>query len=226
MVEPRPVWTVHAHRPIRTVTMPEPCRVLISSRRLSSPLLERGELKGNVLTFGECEPLAALETITARRPEMIVLDHQFASTEKGLDFIRHIQKDPALAGSAVLVVLDDGTLSRYTTVHPERRAPRLPMRPGCSAQVDGEPVELVDLSLLGAQVLSETVLRPGKQVRLLLGDEADHIKVLSEVAWARFELGATARYRGGLMFKRTDPAAILRYTNRHRAAEPSATEAA
>lgn len=214
-------------RPIEPVAMPEACKVLISSRRLSSPLLERGELHGDVLTFGESEPLCALETITARHPEMIVLDHLFASTEKGLAFIRRIHEDPSLAGSAVLIVLDDGTLSRYTTAHPDRRAPRVPMRPGHLVQIDGLDAELVDLSLLGAQVVSGSVLRPGKLVRLVMNDGTDQIRVSAEIAWARYEFEATARYRAGLTFRQADPAAILHYTDRHRAEiPPAASEAA
>lgn len=195
--------------------MPAPCRVLISNRRLSSPLLERGELQGEVLTFGESEPLRALETITARHPEMVVLDHMFAASEKGLAFIQQLREDPSLAGSAVLVVLDDGTLARYTTAHPDRRAPRIPIRPGRVVQFDGKEATLIDLSLLGAQVVSASALRPGKTVVLQLRDEADRIRVAAEVAWARFEIQPEPQYRAGLMFKNADPAAILRYTTRH-----------
>lgn len=198
--------------------MSEPrCKVLISSRNLSSPLLERGELQGEVLTFGASEPLRALETITARQPEMIILDHMFAASERGLAFIAKIQEDPKLAGSAVLLVLDDGTVSRYTTLHPDRRAPRLRVAPGCHMFVDGKDATLVDLSVLGAQVASASALRPGKTVRVVLKDDSEEIRANAEIAWARFEMSGAPRYRGGILFRDADPAAILRYAARHRA---------
>ncbi|RPJ78369.1 MAG: hypothetical protein EHM13_14725 [Acidobacteria bacterium] len=197
--------------------MPEPCKVLISSRQLSSPLIERGELQGEVLTFGVSEPLRALETITTRHPEMILLDHKFAASERGLAFIEGIQADPKLEGSAVLLVLDDGTVSRYTTLHPDRRAPRIRIAAGRQLVVDGKDADLVDLSVLGAQVVSVTALRPGKAVRVVLRDDSDEVKMNAEIAWARYEISKKPYYRAGIMFKDPDPAAVLRYCTRNAA---------
>ncbi len=158
---------------------------------------------------------------------MIILDHKFAASERGLAFIEGIQADPKLAGSAVLLVLDDGTVSRYTTLHPDRRAPRIRIAPGRQIVVDGRDADLLDLSVLGAQVVSTGALRPGKTVRVVLRDDADEIKMNAEIAWARYEISKKPYYRAGILFKDADPAAILRYCTRNAAENvPANTPAA
>src|SRR4029450_3313798 len=56
--------------------------------------------------------------------------------------------------------------SRPLDWHGTRRAPRFRVRPGIEIQVDGNPASLVDLSTVGAQLLSSTILRPNQEVRL------------------------------------------------------------
>src|SRR5262245_32008816 len=47
--------------------------------------------------------------------------------------------------------------------HGTRRAPRHRVRAGIEIQVDGNPASLVDLSTVGAQLLSSTILRPNQK---------------------------------------------------------------
>src|SRR6476646_6935283 len=49
--------------------------------------------------------------------------------------------------------------------HGTRRAPRYRARPGIEIQVDGNPASVVDLSSVGVQVISSTILRPNQKVR-------------------------------------------------------------
>src|SRR5262245_42941829 len=50
--------------------------------------------------------------------------------------------------------------------HGTRRAPRFRIRQGVEIQLDGNPANLVDLSVMGAQVVSATILRPNQRVRI------------------------------------------------------------
>jgi hypothetical protein len=104
--------------------------------------------------------------------------------------------------------------------HGTRRASRIPIREGFEVQVDGNPAALVDLSVVGAQVLSGAVLRPNQTVRILLPDDQDIVRVRASVAWAKFELPRTpasaARYRAGIEFKDADAALVEALCGRNR----------
>jgi len=55
--------------------------------------------------------------------------------------------------------------------HGTRRAPRYRVRTGVEIQVDGNPASVVDLSAVGAQVVSGTVLRPNQKVRVSIPND-------------------------------------------------------
>lgn len=104
--------------------------------------------------------------------------------------------------------------------HGTRRAPRFRIRPGVEVQLDGNPAAVVDLSTVGAQVVSPTVLRPNQKVRIALPNDEFLLRFRGAVAWAKFELPkapATApQYRAGVEFTDGDAAAIDSVINRTR----------
>jgi hypothetical protein len=59
---------------------------------------------------------------------------------------------------------------------------------------------LVDLSAVGAQVVSPTVLKPNQRVRVVMGDGKAQVKCAGAIAWAAFEMpkGMPTRYRAGI----------------------------
>lgn len=82
-----------------------------------------------------------------------------------------------------------------------RRAPRVRMVDGTEAIVDRAPAALVDLSVIGAQVISPSVLRSNQRVRLTLSDDAGVLRLKAAIAWASFEISKeTPRYRAGIEF--------------------------
>jgi hypothetical protein len=92
-----------------------------------------------------------------------------------------------------------------------RRAPRYRVRPGIEIQVDGNPASIVDLSTVGVQVLSSTILRPNQKVRVSIPNDDFVMRFRGAVAWAKFELPKSsdpARYRAGVDFADADPAAV------------------
>jgi hypothetical protein len=101
-----------------------------------------------------------------------------------------------------------------------RRAPRLRARAGVEVQIDGDAAALIDVSVIGAQVLSGASLRPNQRVRVALLQDEGPIRFRASVAWAKFELpksGGAPKYRAGLEFIDADEAAVAVYCERVRA---------
>lgn len=98
-----------------------------------------------------------------------------------------------------------------------RRAPRVRIRPGVEIQIDGHPATLVDLSVIGAQVILRKALRPDQRVRVALPQEQDQTRLSASVAWVRFEVPqGRGYYRAGLEFRDADPALLEAFSLRHR----------
>lgn len=101
-----------------------------------------------------------------------------------------------------------------------RRAPRFRVRAGVELQLDGNPAAVIDLSTVGAQVISPTVLRPNQKVRISLPNDDFLLRFRGAVAWAKFELPKapvkSPQYRAGVEFTDGDAAAIDSVINRNR----------
>ena len=99
-------------------------------------------------------------------------------------------------GSAVAVNEPAPALDQRGT----RRAARIRIKESVEVAVDGNPAALVDLSMVGAQVVSATVLKPNQRVRVIMGDGKGAVRCSGSVAWAAFEMptGMPARYRAGI----------------------------
>jgi hypothetical protein len=95
-----------------------------------------------------------------------------------------------------------------------RRAPRFKMDDAAGLLLDGNTAKLVDLSTVGAQVLSSSVLKPNQRVRIALTDKQGAVKLSGSVAWALFEI--PPRYRAGIAFVDADPAAVGTFCERHK----------
>ena len=82
-----------------------------------------------------------------------------------------------------------------------RRAPRYQVAKGIEVIIDGKPATLINLSIVGAQVVSATILRPNQRVRMILPDTERPIRFAGGVAWAAFEMPkAGPHYRAGIEF--------------------------
>jgi hypothetical protein len=103
--------------------------------------------------------------------------------------------------------------------HGTRRAPRYRIRQGVEIQLDGNPASLVDMSVMGAQVLSATILRPNQRVRISVPSDDFVMRFRGAVAWAKFELPRPTeppRYRAGVEFSDADPSAMDDYCEKHK----------
>jgi hypothetical protein len=195
-------------------------RVLIASPEHLAALKERDDLEGAV-AFSDGDALRALEMIMRQRPGVVALERMFASTSRGAALINRIKADPSLASCEIRIVAHDSDYSRVSPRRPAdapaaaapaavavaeaprtvtapldqrgtRRAPRYKIGDGVEVQIDGNPASLVDLSLVGAQVISPTILKPNQRVRMLLADGPRPMRFSGAVAWASFEIRRTA----------------------------------
>ena len=95
--------------------------------------------------------------------------------------------------------------------HGTRRAQRHRVRQGVEIQIDGNPASIVDMSVVGVQVLSGTILRPNQTVRISLPNDEFVMRFRGAIAWAKFELPKPTeppRYRAGIEFSDADSEAL------------------
>jgi hypothetical protein len=209
-------------------------------------LKERTNESGELLTFTDAEALRALDVIAKRRPQVVALERLFAATPRGAALINRIKADPALEQSEIRVIShnsdyirvsarrpaavkrgDDGTVIAAAVPSAQqsldrrgtRRAPRFKVADTFGALLDGNPATVIDLSTIGAQVVSSAVLRPNQVVRMGLSDDHGHVRFNAAVAWASFEIPPNSgpRYRAGVKFVDADESAVGGFCQRHKA---------
>ena len=106
-----------------------------------------------------------------------------------------------------------------------RRAPRFPMVDALNAAVEGGQASLVNISVLGAQIVSQPVLRPGQTVKIALPDANEMLRLTAHVAWSWFQQtrqGATV-YRAGISFTDAAQETLDDYCRRYGAENPLPT---
>ena len=141
------------------------------------------------------------------------------------DYTRQVSKPSAVvtpdtaiegpaAGHAAAAVVTAAEHARALDWQGTRRAPRFRVRPGVEIQVDGNIAAVVDLSTVGVQVLSSTILRPNQKVRVSIPNDDFVMRFRGAIAWAKFELPKPSdppRYRAGVDFTDADPVAVDTY---------------
>ena len=212
--------------------MPDPCTVLIAASDLLPTLKERAAgLDGELLTFSDADALRALETITTRKPHVIMLERLFAATPRGAALINRIKADRSLAKSEIRVVSRDSEHVRVSPRRPAaaagpaldqrgtRRAPRFKVTGQMTVKVETKAATLIDLSNVGAQIVSTAVLKPSQKLRMSMADDQATLNFSASVAWASFEMAPEggARYRAGLEFVDADGGAVEAFCTRHKA---------
>ena len=94
-----------------------------------------------------------------------------------------------------------------------REAARLERVEWARVLIDGVAVDMVDLSLTGAQVVSSMVMQPGGSVEVMLSSGANAIRCEAGVVWSGFEIIESTQapsVRAGLTFKDATHDAIER----------------
>jgi len=204
---------------------------LIGPADARAGLQGRLDPRAEVQRFADSEALEALDHIIRTRPAVVVMQDEFSATSRGLALINRITDDPSLTSCEVRVLARDSEMSRvagkrgYTgsaavavdepapalDQRGTRRAARVRMREGVEVTVDGNPAALIDLSLVGAQVVSPTVLKPNQRVRIVMGEGKLAVRCSGAIAWAAFEMpkGLPTRYRAGVDWGMTAEASTI-----------------
>lgn len=210
-----------------------PVTVLIAASEHLAALQQHTDLTG-AEAFADTDAIKALDTITRQRPSLIALEKVFAASARGAAFINRIKADPALAaceirivepgasasassrpangGGATAVAVDATAAVSPPAYTPPRRAPRTDVTKPIEVLVDGNPATLVNISVVGAQVVSLTSLRPNQRVRMSLIETDRPIRFNGMVAWSSFEMPREGpRYRAGIDFFDAAPDTVARF---------------
>ena len=103
--------------------------------------------------------------------------------------------------------------------HGTRRAARHRVKSGVEIQLDGNAVSVIDVSIVGAQVVSQTILRPNQKVRVTIPQDKSQLRYRGTIAWAKFELPKPTEppvYRAGVEFLDADPTALDKFASKNR----------
>ena len=197
--------------------------VLIGPADALPGLQERLDPTAEIQAFTESEALEALDHIIRTKPALVAMHDEFSDSSRGQALINRIKDDATLKDVEVRVMAKNAAQNRVAVKRgthgggapaavaedePKpaldqkgtRRAPRIRIKDGVEVAVDGNPAALVDLSTVGAQVVSATVLKPNQRVRVIMGDGKSAVKCAGSIAWAAFEMpkGMPTRYRAGI----------------------------
>jgi hypothetical protein len=203
--------------------------VLIAAPEHLAALKEHGF--ADALAFSDADALKALEAITREKPPVVVLEKLFAATSRGAALIKRIKADPALSGCEIKIVAHDGTplaakkkkegavpAAAPLDQRGTRRAPRFTVATGIEVTIDGRPAALINVSVVGAQVVSPTILKPNQRVRMTLPDSEGPIRLMAGVAWAAFEMPKSGPvYRAGIEFFDAEAGYLDRFIDKNKA---------
>jgi len=210
------------------VSASDACVVVIGPAGTLPALERKAAAIGEVIAFGDADARKALEAVNERRPAVFALERLFAATPRGAALINRVKADPALADTEIRVIAHD---SDYQRVSPRkaappqpldqrgtRRSPRFKIGPKAVASVDAVKATLIDLSTIGAQLVTTAALKPSQRVKMTLDDKAGSVRFEAVVMWASFEVGPNGvpRYRGGLEFSDANASEVDAFIGRHK----------
>jgi hypothetical protein len=203
--------------------MPLPTAIVISRPEHLPAIRQRLSGANEVAVVSEADSLNVHDAILARPPEVLVIHSLFAQTSRGATLIAALKARPNPTGTAVRVLIEDDDkspllLSQTTLPADEalletsrpleragtRQAARYPMNRR-AVVINGEPGQLVDLSVSGAQVQVPMRLRPSQVVRFALAVDSGEIRCQGTVAWSiAVPSGGAINYRAGIEFVNPD----------------------
>jgi hypothetical protein len=218
--------------------MPNDITVLVAEPQHVAVFRDRLHLSGRVLRFASTNLATAFESIKTNQPRLVAVDGGFAKTAEGLAFIDRVARLAIVGLDTRLVAEVKGAwattpLSDQPAALPvvdvkasginTRRAPRFLVLDPLQAVVESNRASLVDLSVLGAQVVSQPVLRPNQKLKIALPDNNETLRLTAQVAWSLYERpkhAAEPYYRAGIEFSDASKEALEDFCHRHCAEDP------
>ena len=84
--------------------------VLIAAAEHLAALQQQPDLTG-AEAFADTDAIKALDAITERRPQVVALEQQFASSARDTALVNRIKADPALASCEIRILKADGSIT-------------------------------------------------------------------------------------------------------------------
>jgi hypothetical protein len=211
--------------------------VLIAASERLAALQQNRDLT-DAEAFTDVDALKALEAIARQPPQIVALEKMFAASARGAAFLNRIKTSPDLSSMEIRIVQADGGYARPQPLpaapgdgaaaaaiaveappsptggdrNATRRAARVGILKNIDVLIDGNPATLLDISVVGAQVVSLSSLRPNQRVRMSLLEMARPLRFSGVVAWALFEMPKEGpRYRAGIDFYDAAPEDVTRF---------------
>ena len=219
-----------------TVVVADPARMSAIREGLATP--------GRVLRYPTGNLASVFESIRANQPGLIILDAVFLQTPAGHGFVERIRQLnlPKVVLQSVIFERGVWTMKPLDYEPPPppvepsqrivavttsgldtRRAPRFLVQDIAQAMADGTSIKVVDLSVLGAQMISQPMTRPNQKIKLGLPDGEGMLQMTANVAWSVYEKPAMAErphFRAGVEFNNAVREALEDYCKRHCLPEP------
>ena len=219
-----------------TVVVADPARMSAIRDGLATP--------GRVLRYPTSNLASVFESIRANQPGLIILDSVFLQTPAGRGFVERIQQlnRPNVVLQSVIFERGVWTMKPLdyeapaAPVEPSprivavtmagldtRRAPRYLVQDIQQAVADGATIKVVDLSVLGAQMISQPMTRPNQKIKLGLPDGDGILQMTANVAWSIYEKPKMAdqpHFRAGVEFNNAVREALEDYCKRHCLPDP------
>jgi hypothetical protein len=222
--------------------------IVVADASRMTAIRESASVPGRMLPFTSSSLASAMESIRAYRPRVVAVDAIFAQTAAGAAFIDRVDALGFAGTTIMLVAQHDGrwmtvargsvrtptpgrpampmvphVVARHVETVNTRRAPRFLVRGPLDVIVESGSANLVDMSVLGAQVVSLPALRPRQKIRVGLTDADETLNLVASVAWSMFErpqLQVEPYYRVGLEFSGAAQQTLEAYRQRHCADQP------
>jgi hypothetical protein len=188
----------------------------------------------SLVVISEAELLQLQDNLLAEPPEVLVMHAAFAATSRGASLISALKIKPRETGTAVRVFIEENDNVPLSAAEPSsmpgealletsrpldragtRQAARYPMNRR-AVTINGDPGQLMDLSVSGARVETAVRLRPLKVARLVIRDAAGDLRLQGTVAWAiAIPGGGSIHYRAGIEFVNPDKQQLTRFCTAH-----------
>jgi len=215
--------------------MPVEVTILIADAPRIPSLRAEAPIAGSVLYFSDTNLASALESIRAHHPKVVAVESHFAEGAAGRAFIGRLRALSLTSSEIRLLGRANGAWSTVplagdvvgagppAAVLNTRRAPRFLVRDRAPAVIDGVATNLVDISVLGAQVVSEPVLHPKQRIKVTIVEDEAVLRFFAHVAWSVYEKPRAApapRYRAGMEFDQATEQTLREFCRRHCAQDP------
>jgi hypothetical protein len=203
--------------------------VIATSDALPALQERAAAIGGEILGFNEAQALPALEAVMRRKPGVVAFERMFAITPRGAAMMNRIKSDPKLLKTEVRVMAHDSDYSRVSPrqkteaqkaldLRGTRRAPRFKMQEKTAIAIDANAGAILDLSTIGAMIVTTAGLKPGQEPKLTLTSNSGNLRFSGKVKWVSFEIPPNSgpRYRAGVEFADADAAAVDAFIQGHK----------